>query len=181
MKTIQDKQQGLRTRLRNNQHEIYRLMKDYEDHGAIRVTGHAIADMDGWLVKDRPKRRAPDASSPDPVDQTQGTDLSTQPTQSTLGDSNVSDAASEALAATFSDDYTGTSEDDEEEERSVNTATGMPDTQASDSPFLSRSEKKKRRSKKSKKEVKKQRKARKKSGSRRHEKKERSPPASPSY
>jgi len=98
-----------------------------------------------------------------------------------LGESNVSDAASEALAAIFSDDYTGTSEDDEEEERSVNTATGMPDTQASDSPYLTRSEKKKKKSKKAKKEVKKKRKARKKSGSRRDGKMERSPPASPSY
>jgi hypothetical protein len=181
MKIIQDKQQGLRTRLRNNQREIQRLMKDYEDHGAVRVTGHAIGDMDGWLVEDRPKRRAPASRSPDLVDQTQTTDQSTQPTQSSLGESNVSDAASEALAAMFSDDYTGSSEDAEEEERSVNTATGMPDTQASDSPFLSRSEKKKRKSKKAKKEVKMKRKARKKSGRRSDGKKERAPPVSPSY
>ncbi len=180
MKTLQDKQQGLRTRLRNNQREIQRLMKEYEDHGAIRVTGDAIGDMDKWLVQDRPKRRAAVASSPEPIDQSQITDLSTQPTQSTLGESNVSDAASEALAAGFSDDFTGTSEDDEEEDRSVNTATGLPDTQASDSPYLCRSEKKKRKSKKSKKEVKKKRKAR-KSGSRRDGKKRPSPPASPSY
>jgi len=50
MEIIQDKQQGLRTRLRNNQREIQRLMKDYEDHGAVRVTGDAIGDMDRWLV-----------------------------------------------------------------------------------------------------------------------------------
>ena len=59
-----------------------------------------------------------------------------QPSQPSLADSQISDAASEALGGNlFSDDYTGSSEDHkEEEERSVNTETGMPDTQASDSP-----------------------------------------------
>jgi hypothetical protein len=181
MKTIQKKQQGLRTRLRNNQREIQRLMKDYENFGAVRVTGHNISDMDDWLVGKRPKRQAPAVHSPDPLEQTQTTDMSTQPTQSTMGESNISDAASEALAAPFSDDYTGTSDDDEDEQRSVDTATGLPDTQASDSPFLSRSERKKRRSKKSKKDLKKKRKAAKKRSGRKDNKKERSPPASPSY
>ena len=121
--------------MRNNQREIQRLMKDYEDFGAVRVTGHNISDMDDWLVGKRPKRQAPAVHSPDPLDQTQTTDLSTQPAQSTMGESNISDAASEALAAPFSDDYTGTSEDDEDEQRSVDTATGLPDTQASDLHF----------------------------------------------
>ena len=38
-------------------------------------------------------------------------------------------------------------EEEVEEERSVNTETGMPDTQASDSPYLTRSQKKRRRKK----------------------------------
>ena len=124
MKSLQDKQQGLRTRLRNNQREIYRLMNDYENFNATVVTGSDIPDMDEWLVEGRPKRRAAKYQSPDPLDQTQTTDASTQPSQPSV-------AASEALAAAeFSDDYTASSEDSEEEERSVNTDTGMPDTQA---------------------------------------------------
>ena len=123
---MQTKQQGLRTRLRNNQREIQRLMTEYENYGAVIVTGNDIADMDAWLSSDRPKRRATAVRSPDPLDLTQTTDGSTQPSQSTLAESQISDAASEALAATFSDDYTGSSEEDEEDERSVNTNTGLP-------------------------------------------------------
>ena len=90
--------------------------------------------MENWLVQSRPRRHAPAVRSTDPLDNSQTTDASTQPTQSNLGNSQTSDAASEALAAgTFSDDYTGSSEDDEDEERSVNTETGLPDSQGSDS------------------------------------------------
>jgi len=45
MKTLQTKQQGLRTRLRNNQAEIQRLMVEYENFGAIVVNGDGITDM----------------------------------------------------------------------------------------------------------------------------------------
>jgi hypothetical protein len=126
MKSLQTKQQGLRTRLRNNQGEIQRLMVEYENFGAVVVNGNAIQDMDAWLVNSRPRRRASVAASPDAVENTQLTGASTQPSQSSLGQSIISDAASEALAAgSFQDDYTGSSEGDEEENRSVNTDTGL--------------------------------------------------------
>ena len=181
MKAIQDKQQGLRTRLRNNQKEIQRLMTDYEKFGAVIVSGNNVADMATWLISDRPKRRAPAGQSPDPVEPTQTTDISTQPSQSTLGKSNVSDAASAALEATFSDDYTGSSEDDEDTQRSVNTDTGLPDTQASESPYLSRTQKRKRKRKRDKKEAKKAKKAMKKSKRSKAKKGGGTPPGSPSY
>jgi hypothetical protein len=62
------------------------------------VNGNAIQDMDAWLVNSRPRRRASVAASPDAVENTQLTDASTQPSQSSLGQSVISDAASEALA-----------------------------------------------------------------------------------
>ena len=112
---MQTKQQGLRTRLRNNQAEIWRLMVEYENFGAIVINGDGIQDMNDWLVNTRPKRRASVAGSPDAVGNTQLTDNSTQPSQST-SQSQISDAASEAQAAgSFEDDYTGESEDEEDE------------------------------------------------------------------
>lgn len=171
MKVLQDKQQGLRNRLRHNQREIQRLLKDYENFGVTIVKGHDVPDMDTWLVNDRPKRTAPINKSPDPLDNTQTTDGSTQPSQPSVTESQISDAASDALGSClFSDDYTVSSE--EEEERSVNTDTGLPDTQASESPYLTRAEKKKRKQKKAKKASKKAKK---------NSKKGRSPPRSPSY
>jgi hypothetical protein len=182
MKSMQTKQQGLRTRLRNNQAEIRRLMVEYENLGAIVVNGDGIQDMNDWLVNTRPKRRASVAGSPDPVRNTQLTDGSTQPSQSTLGQSQISDAASEALAAgSIEDDYTGESEDEEDEERSVNTETGLPDTQASDSLYETRSGKKKRKKRKAKKESKKEKKNRKRDEKRKGMKRDNSPPRSPSY
>ena len=182
MKSLQEKQQGLRTRLRNNQREIQRLMTDYENFGAVVVSGHDVPGMDDWLVHRRPKRRAPVTRSPDILEQTQTTDVSTQPSQPSVKDSQISDAASEALGQPeFSDDYTGSSDDDEEDERSVNTATGLPDTQASDSPYLARADKKKRKKKKAKKENKKAKKENKREGKKREKKRARSPPRSPSY
>ena len=178
MKALQDRQQGLRTRLRNNQREINRLMSDYENYGATVVTGDQVPGMKQWLVNDRPRRRAPIVRSPDPLDNTQTTDGSTQPSQSTIHDSQISDAASDAAAeGIFSDDYTGSSEEEVEEERSVNTETGMPDTQASDSPYLTRSQKKRRRKKEKKasKKEKKDKRSHKKTGGKR------SPPNSPSH
>ena len=176
---MQDKQQGLRTRLRNNQREIQRLMTAYENFGTVVVSGHDVADMEDWLIQDRPKRRAPAARSPDPLDLTQTTDASTQPSQSSLGDSMISDAASDAIADNISDDYTGTSEEEEEESRSVNTETGLPDSQASDSPYLSRSQKRKR--KKAKKVAKQSKKESKLREAREDKKRGGSPLGSPSY
>jgi hypothetical protein len=66
MKGLQDKQQGLRVRLRNNQREIHRLMTEYENFGAVVVTGQDVPGMDEWLVNSRPKRRAVATQSPNP-------------------------------------------------------------------------------------------------------------------
>ena len=182
MKGIQDKQQGLRMRLRNNQRELQRLMTDFENFGAVVVTGSEVTGMENWLLQSRPRRHAPAVQSPDPLDNTQTTDASTQPTQSTLGDSQISDAASEALAAgTFSDDYTGSSEDDEDEDRSVDTETGLADSSASDSSYLTRSQKKKRKRRKAKKASKKSKKSHKKAEDRKREGSGKSRPRSPSY
>jgi len=46
MKGLQDKQQGLRVRLRNHQREIHRLMTEYENFGAVVVTGQDVPGMD---------------------------------------------------------------------------------------------------------------------------------------
>ena len=182
MKSLQDKQQGLRTRLRNNQREIQRLMYDYENFGAVVVTGDQVQDMDEWLVNRRPKRRAAATQSPNPLEYTQTTDASTQPSQPSVGDSQISDAASEALREPhFSDDYTGSSDEVEDEERSLNTETGLADTQASDSPYLARGDKKKKKKRKQKKENKKAKRNSKKSGNSKDKKRNQSPPGSPSY
>ena len=50
----------------------------------------------------------------------------------------------------LSDDYTGESEEDEDEERSVNTDTGLPDSQLSDGKYDDAREKKKRKKKRKK-------------------------------
>ena len=76
MKDLTSKQSGLRTRLRNNQRELYRLLQAYENCGMTIVSGSAIADMDEWLVRRNPKRRASEAPSPHPLEQTQTTETS---------------------------------------------------------------------------------------------------------
>ena len=50
----------------------------------------------------------------------------------------------------LSDDYTGESEDDEDTEWSVNTDTGLPDSQLSDGKYDDAREKKKRKKKRKK-------------------------------
>ncbi len=182
MKGLQDKQQGLRVRLRNNQREIHRLMTEYENFGAVVVTGQDVPGMDEWLVNSRPKRRAVATQSPNPLDNTQCTDASTQPSQPSVGESMISDAASDALEhPNFSDDYTDSSDEVEDEERSVNTDTGLPDTQASDSPYLTRPDKKKKKKRKQKKENKKAKRSSKKMEERKSGRRKKSPPRSPSY
>ena len=177
MKDIQSRQVGLRARLRNNQREVKRLMTDYENCGSVIVRGSDGADMAEWLQQDRPRRRAAAEQSPNALNCTQTTDASTQPSQTSISNSQISDAASEALRqGLLDDDYTGSSEEEENEERSVNTESGLPDTQASDSPYQPRNKKRKRKEKKSKK-GKKERKGHKKG----KKDGDRSGPSSPSY
>jgi hypothetical protein len=94
----------------------------------------------------------------------------------------ISDAASDALEhPNFSDDYTDLSDEVEDEKRSVNTDTGLPDTQASDSPYLTRADKKKKKKRKQKKEDKKAKKNSKKREESKSDRRKKSPPRSPSY
>ena len=173
--------------MRNNQMKIARLMEEYETLDAVVVSGSAITDMDEWLVQPKKRRRAVEVKC-DPLDNTQTTDNSHR-SQSSVGDSQISDAASEALAqGEFSDDFTGEDEEDEDAVRSVDTRTGLPDSQITDRSYDDYKEKKKRK-KKAKKAEKKEAKrtrnrgkekvlAEKKSGTNRRTT---SPPRSPSY
>ena len=137
MKDIQNKQVGLRARLRNNQKEIKRLMTDYDNVGSVTVSDSEVIDMKEWLQEDRPCRRAAAVQSPNALECTQTTDGSTQPSQTFVETPRISDAASEALReGEFDDDYTGSSEEDENQERSVNTDSGLPDTQSSENSKL---------------------------------------------
>lgn len=94
---MQEKQQGLRVGLRNNQREIARLIGDYQNVGAIIVTGHDVPNMDDWVVNDRPIRSAAAVRFPEPLGNTQATDASTQPSQPSMADSKISDAAYDLL------------------------------------------------------------------------------------
>ncbi len=149
MKDLGFKQNKLAIRLRNNQREINRLMEEYETLDAVVVSGSDIKDMDEWLVQPRRKRRAAEIMS-EGMANTQTTE-SSDPTQRSAGESNVSDAASDCLAhGEFSDDFTGEDEDDEDEKQSVDTRTGMPDSQLTDASYDEQIEKKKRKKKKKK-------------------------------
>jgi len=117
-----------------------RLMKDYENAGMEIIKAPNRADMSTWLVSDRPRRRATVPPSPG-VDLTQSTD-----------NSNLSQLSGEG---TYSDDYTGSETSSREgesmEERSVNTETGLPDTQKTDETFSPEERKKKKKAKRAKK------------------------------
>jgi len=179
MKDLGSKQNKLAMQLRNNQKEIERLMEEYETLDAVIVSGSAVEDMDDWLEQPRKRRHAAEVKC-DILDNTQTTDNS-QHSQSVSGESLVSDAASEALGtAEFSDDFTGESEDSENEERSVDTRTGMPDSQLTDGTYDDQKEKKKKRRKKAKKAKKQSvKESKEKEGN--TKKKRSSPPRSPSY
>ena len=93
-------------------------MEEYEILDAIVVRGSDIKDMDDWLVQPKKRRRATEVKC-EPLENTQTTDNSPY-SQSSGGESQVSDAASEALRhGELSDDYTGEDEEEEDERRSV--------------------------------------------------------------
>lgn len=82
------------------------FQSDCQNFGAIIVAGHDAPDMDYWIINQHPKRIAPAVRSPGPLDNTQMTDSSTQPSQPTIDDSQISGAASELLAnPNIADDY----------------------------------------------------------------------------
>ncbi len=99
-------------------------MTNYELAGVEVIHAPSRADMSTWLASDRPRRRAALPPSPG-VDLTQSTEAS-----------NLSQLSGDAV---LSDDYTG-SEDSSHgggslEERSLNTETGLPDTQITHETF----------------------------------------------
>ena len=96
MKELGSKLNKLAIRLRNNQREIDRLMEAYETLDAVVVRGSEVQDMDDWLVQPKRKRRVAEVKS-EPLESTQSTDSSHR-SQSHAGESQISDAASEALA-----------------------------------------------------------------------------------
>jgi len=172
MKTLGSRQNKLAIKLRNNQREVNRLIEEYQTWDAVVVSGRDVLDMDEWLVQPKRRRRAAEDKN-EPIENTQTTESSLH-SQLSAGDSQISDAASEALAqGEYSDDYTGEDEEDEDEERSVDTCTGLPDSQLTDGTYDEQIDKKKRK-KKTKKAKKKAKRSRRKSTSR-------SPPLSPSY
>jgi len=96
MRDLNSKQIGLRTRLRNNQAELYRLLHAYENCGLTIISGSEVVDMGEWLVRRNPKRQATVVASPQPLEQTQTTETSASQPSDTQG-TEASDAASEAL------------------------------------------------------------------------------------
>ena len=120
--------------------EMTRLMTDYEFAGVEVLQAPSRADMSSWLASDRPCRRAALPSSPS-VDLTQSTDAS-----------NLSQLSGEGI---LSDDYTGSEASSHGgqsmEERSVNTESGMPDTQMTDETFSPEEKKKMKKKEKVKK------------------------------
>ena len=142
--------EALRKKVVKANGELVRLMTEYELTGVEVVEAPSRADMATWLASDRPRRRCAIPPSPG-IDLTQSTDAS-----------NTSLLSGDAV---LSDDYTGSEDSsrggDSVEGRSVNTETGLPDTQLTDETFSPEEKQRKKKEKKDKK-LKKQRKALKK-------------------
>ena len=147
--------EALRKKVVKANGEMTRLMNEYEFAEVEVIQAPSRADMSTWLANDRPRRRATIPPSP-----------GTQLTQSTDA-SNTSQHSGDCV---LSDDYTCSEESsrgvETVEERSVNTETGLPDTQLTDETFSP--EEKKRR--KEEKRLKKERKALKKDDRREEDK-----------
>jgi len=109
-------------------------MTEYEYAGVEVLEAPNRHDMSTWLANDRPRRRAAIPPSPG-IDLTQSTDAS-----------NTSQFTGEAV---LSDDYTGSEDDSRAAEsmegRSVNTETGLPDTQLTDDTFSPEEKKEEKR------------------------------------
>jgi hypothetical protein len=124
LKTLTQTAEALRKKVVKSNGEVSRLMTNYELAGVEVIHAPSRADMSTWLASDRPRRRAALPPSPG-VDLTQSTEAS-----------NLSQLSGDAV---LSDDYTG-SEDSSHgggslEERSLNTETGLPDTQITHETF----------------------------------------------
>ena len=135
--------EALRKKVVKANGELTRLMTEYEFAGVDVVVAPSRADMSTWLASDRPRRRAAIPPSPG-IDLTQSTDAS-----------NGTVLSGEAI---LSDDYTASEDSSCEvasvDARSVNTESGLPDTQLTDETFSPEEKKRKKKEKKLKKRMK---------------------------
>jgi len=133
--------EALRKKVVKANGELTRLMTEYELAGVEVVAPPSRSDMSTWLASERPRRRAAIPPSPG-IDLTQSTDAS-----------NTSLLSGDGV---LSDDYTGSEDSsrgvDSVEGRSVNTETGLPDTQLTDETFSPEEKKRRKKEKRMKKQ-----------------------------
>ena len=143
MRILKNSAETLRKSVVKSSSEVNRLMSEYEFAGMEVLQAPSRENMSTWLVNDRPRRRAYLPPSPG-MDHTQSTDAS-----------NLSQCTGEGI---LSDDYTGSEAshtgNESMEERSVNTETGLLDTQGTDETFPPEEKKRKKKQRKEKKEKK---------------------------
>ena len=124
-KNLTNTAEGLRKKVVKANGELTRLMTEYELAEVVVVKAPSRAEMSNWLASDRPRRRSTIPPPSPGLELTQSTDAS-----------NLSQLSGEAI---LSDDYTESDSDSRGfqsiEERSVNTETGLPDTQLTDETF----------------------------------------------
>ena len=146
MRNLKNAAEGLRKSVVKSSSEMLRLMSEYELVGLEVLKAPTRADMSAWLASDRPRRRAAVPPSPG-ADFTQSTDAS-----------NLSQLTGEAI---LSDDYTGSDVshvgNESMEERSVNTETGLMNTQWTDETLSPEEKQRKKKERKERKEKKKER------------------------
>ena len=156
LKELAYKQNGQRTKLKNNNAEMRRLIQEIQDFGKVIVSGSKVR-MDDWLVSGKRGRHAEVAPTQgsDGLSQSQSTNATSE------GPSQPTDEEYD-LKAEFSDDVTASGEEDENSKRSLDT-DGQEEEESSDSSYKrhkSKRKKEKKRAKKEKKEEKRKKKAR---------------------
>jgi len=148
LKDLAYKSNGQRTRLKNNNAEMSRLIQEIQDFGKVVLSGDKVR-LDDWLVGGKRKRRADIAL-------TQGSDGLSQSQSSNATSEAPSkshdDEYTESPKGEFSDDVTESGEDDEDSKRSLDTEGEVEDEESTDSSYERRKTKKERkRAKKEKK------------------------------